>query len=304
MVNRQTDATPQDGADEARRALTSLMMDGQASPQEAAQWQAAWASTQPDQCEPQRDDWTLYNAIGEALRAPPSDRSEPDPVWCHGTHTVAERRARAARIQAAVLREAAVDAPAPEPRVIPWPRRSRTRLNLAVAAAVTGFLVVGTAFFGTRLDTDPVAATGDWMAWTRLGATPSATSSATVGAGLQWSGSGQALNSGSGVAWGTAPAAASVSTTGIGAYREILRLPQGPADRPFEAMQVLYSDGVNTISVHIQPSVPGVRQPYAQRSERLNALGMQRDGAWLTLSGDVPPAVLQQFATVMPLPTR
>jgi len=81
-------------------------------------------------------------------------------------------------------------------------------------------------------------------------------------------------------------------------FKEVLRLPRGPADRPNEALQVLFSDGQATISVHIEPYRAGTH-PVPQPSERLNTLTLQRDGAWLTLMGDVPAATLVQFAAAL-----
>jgi negative regulator of sigma E activity len=60
-----------------------------------------------------------------------------------------------------------------------------------------------------------------------------------------------------------------------------------------ESVQVLYSNGSATISVTVEPFKPGEHLPRTESSERLNTLSMQRQGSWLTLSGDVPIGTLQ-----------
>uniref|UniRef100_UPI00200CC762 hypothetical protein n=1 Tax=Escherichia coli TaxID=562 RepID=UPI00200CC762 len=91
-----------------------------------------------------------------------------------------------------------------------------------------GFLVVGAAFLGTRVGDEVVSS---------LTLTP--------GLGLM-----QDLQRTSvGAAASTAPWASPVELgSPVSNFREILRLPRGPADRPQQAVQVLYSNGSATIS--------------------------------------------------------
>ena len=100
-----------------------------------------------------------------------------------------------------------------------------------------------------------------------------------------------------------APSGAATAAWGVRApvagFREILRLPKGKAGDANASLQVLYSDGAATISVEVQASPPAQLVAPVESGSRLNALSLQRDGVWLTLRGDVPPATLSQFAAAL-----
>ena len=51
--------------------------------------------------------------------------------------------------------------------------------------------------------------------------------------------------------------------------------------------------------VIVEPFRPGEHQPRTESSERLNTLTVQRQGSWLTLSGDVPMGTLQHMAQAL-----
>jgi negative regulator of sigma E activity len=164
--------------------------------------------------------------------------------------------------------------------------RPRWRLWGAAAAAVAGVGVVLSAYLVTRVDAitwgsvvASVVQPVDDIRRASLGATTWSPNAE------RWAGAEQNAASGASSA----------------AFREILRLPRGPAAKPMESVQVLYSNGSATISVTVEPYRPGEHQPRTESSDRLNTLTVQRQGSWLTLSGDVPMGTLQQMALALPL---
>lgn len=209
-----------------------------------------------------RRDWHLYHLIGDTLR---SDELASTP----------ERDEQLLqRVRQAVQHEE---------RAVAFARAARPRIRLwtSSAAAVAGFALVAGAVLSNRVEGDfesPV------LSWVPGG-----------GASLQ----APALGAPDGVqdlrraSVEVGPAAA-----GTG-FREILRLPRGPASNPMESVQVLYSNGTATISMQMDPYRPGEHVPKSEVGERLNALSVQRDGVWLTLTGDVPLATLGQFAATI-----
>jgi len=52
--------------------------------------------------------------------------------------------------------------------------------------------------------------------------------------------------------------------------------------------------------VLVEPFKAGEHVPHTESSERLNTLTVQRQGNWLTLSGNVPLGTLQQIASTLP----
>lgn len=263
------DQRQSDPGDEQRRARVSAIMDGQA---DAAQWQQ-WLADEAPQSEV-RQAWREYHLIGDVMRS--SDLA-----------TTAERDQQLlARVQQGVAQEPVVWAPtavAPIPAVRPV--RVRRRLWAGTAAALAGVLVVGGAYLTTRVESGPIESVVSVVSqpWEDL-------RRASVGA----------------TTFGTAPSdrptgaepgwAAGMPLLG---FREILRLPRGPAHQPLQSVQVLYSNGSATISVITEPFRAGEHVARTETSERLNTLTVQRDGAWLTLSGDVPMGTLQQMALAL-----
>jgi hypothetical protein len=254
--------TPTD--EQARRARTSAMVDGQLDDAQAQRWLQDEAS-QGDVLQ----DWHAYHLIGDVMRS-------PDLATAPGHDArLLEGVRNALQQEPVVLAPTALGGRAIRPR---W------RIWGAAAAAVAGVAVVLSAYLVTRVDT---ISWGSVVAvvtqpvddiWRASWGSPSA-----PGASAQW------------------PAEPNGSSAGSSAgFREILRLPRGPAGKPLESVQVLYSNGSATISVTVEPFKPGEHLPRTESSERLNTLSMQRQGSWLTLSGDVPIGTLQQLGQSLP----
>jgi len=255
--------------EEARRARLSAVMDGQADEAQLQRWlqsDAQQAST--------RQDWHAYHLIGDVMRSADlaSDAAHDNRLWAAVREAVHK--------EAVVMAPAALDASKARPRA----PRLRWRLWAGAAAAVAGGAVVLSAYLVTRVEE------GSWGSVVASVAQPiDDIRRASVGAATWSNGS---------AAWvqpGPNPLSSSAS-----AFREILRLPRGPAGRPLESVQVLYSNGSATISVVVEPFKPGEHVPRTESSERLNTLTVQRQGNWLTLSGDVPLGTLQQMALSLP----
>lgn len=256
---------------EHERELISALMDGQATQDET---QRAMSLLQTSDAA--RADWHAYHLIGDALRMP-GLRSRPQ-----------DEALQVQGIRASLQSEPIPLAPAALADAAPLQRRARPRhrLGAAVAAAVAGFAVVGSAYWLTRVDADESPAL---MAMSMALSGGSDLRRASVdGAPSNFSAGNP------GTAQGAATAVAS------GGFREILRLPRGPAQRPQESVQVLYSNGSATISVLMEPHRPGEHHTHAEAGDRLNTLSLQRNGQWLTLSGDVPLGTLSQFASELP----
>lgn len=247
-----------------RRLRTSAMVDGEASPEEARRWLDDWAAD-----DRARQDWHTYHLIGDVMR---SDEMA----------TSAARDGQLlSRVRSALQQEAVVLAPARTAR----PRR---RLWAASAAAAAGFILVGGAVLVSRVDGGSAGWGADLLALGTGAAVPVSSLSGPTDDLRRAS-----VNIGS---TGGAPWAL---RTPVAGFREILRLPRGPASDPMQSVQVLYSDGTATISVQVEPFRPGEHEPKSESGQRLNALSVQREGVWLTLMGDVPLATLSQFASSM-----
>lgn len=257
----------QHSPEDARRALASAVMDGQADPAQTRAWLDHATSD-----EAARADWHLYHLIGDVMRSEElSSTAEHDAALLH-------RVREGVRQEPVVLAPRALEAAVP-PAAPHRQRRTRTRVWAATAAAAAGFLVVGAAFLGTRVEDEVVSS----LAVNSRGSVTQDLQRTSVGA--------------------AAPIAPWASPVELGAsvsnFREILRLPRGPADRPQQAVQILYSNGSATISVLIEPYRPDEHRPRAEEGERLNTLSLHRHGAWLTLSGDVPLGTLHQVAAAV-----
>lgn len=252
--------TPTD--EQARRARTSAIMDGQLDDAQVRQWLNDEAPQ-----EAVLKDWHTYHLIGDVMRS--SDLASGP---AHDARVLQGVR-QALQHEPVVLAPNALGARAARPR---W------RIWGTAAAAVAGVAVVLSAYLVTRVDsitwgsvvavvTQPVD-----DIWRASWGSPNPS-----GASAQWPGESNSHGAASGAASATA------------GFREILRLPRGPAGKPMESVQVLYSNGSATISVTVEPFKPGEHLPRTESSERLNTLSMQRQGSWLTLSGDVPIGTLQ-----------
>ncbi|MFM8344093.1 MAG: MucB/RseB C-terminal domain-containing protein [Betaproteobacteria bacterium] len=265
--------------DEARRARVSAVMDGQAEEAELQRWLAGEAGQGPV-----RQDWHTYHLIGDVMRS--SDLA---------SDAAHDQRSLSA-VRQAVAQEPVVLAPAALAAVEPplgRAPRPRWRLWAGAAAAVGGVAVVLSSYLLTRVD--PVT----WGSVVASVMEPAEDiRRASVGA-ASWSGG--AGTSGLSGPWSgaAAPSAGEGGSAAMG-FREILRLPRGPAGKPMESVQLLYSNGSATISVVVEPFQAGVHVPHSESSERLNTLAVQRQGKWLTLSGDVPLGTLQQMALSWP----
>jgi sigma-E factor negative regulatory protein RseA len=251
--------------DQQRRQRVSAVMDGDLAEAELQRWLAQEAQ-QPGV----QGDWHTYHLIGDVLRSSElASTQEQDQRFL-------ERVRQSLDNEPVVLAPAAVAASAARSTPI------RRRLWASTAAVVAGFAMVAAAFFTTRADFGDASVitlvSGGQPAddIRRASIAPPGTSSATDLAGMGLAGSAQAP------------------------FREILRLPRGPAQRPMESVQVLYSNGSATISVTVEPYRHGEHVPRTEASERLNTLTVHRQDVWLTLSGDVPMGTLHQMALALP----
>ena len=248
-------------ADKLRRETTSAMVDGAASDEDIDGWLAAWSTDAQ-----QREDWHLYHLIGDTLRS-----SE-----------LAGDAARDMALLQGVRRAMAQEPTVLAPAALPVRRRVHRRLWSGTAAALAGVALVTASYIGTRVDVDGPTLGGLAGGFS---ATPWAQEDIRR-ASVVGLGGAEALATGSAVA----------QQTPGPAFREILRLPRGPAARPYESVQVLYSDGSATISVELEPFREGEHVPRAEQGDRLNTLSLHRQGTWITLTGDVPLSTLHQFA--------
>ena len=250
--------------EQERRARMSAVMDGEVDEAELQRWLQEDAPQAPV-----REDWHTYHLIGDVMRS--ADLAQG----------AGRDRQLLQAVRQALQQEPVVMAPVAAPR----PARAvrpRWRLWGAAAAAVAGVGVVFSAYLVTRVDV------GSWGSVVASVVQPVED--------IRRASLGTATLSAGGERWGEAPSGASASSAG---FREILRLPRGPAGRPTESVQVLYSNGAATISVIVEPFRPGEHQPRTESSERLNTLTLQRQGSWLTLSGDVPMGTLQHMAQAL-----
>jgi len=252
--------------EEARRSRVSAVMDGQVDEAQLQRWlseEARHAAV--------LDDWHTYHLIGDVMRSP----------------DLATAPGRDARVLQGV-RQALRDEHPGMPKVrLPAARGTRApwRLWGAAAAAVAGTAVVLTAYLVTRAD--PVT-------WGTVVAAVTRPLDDIRRASL---GPSSAADPSMPRSEGKNDAAPLSFPYG---FREILRLPRGPAGKPQESIQVLYSNGSATISLTVEPFRPGEHLPRRESSDRLNTLTLQRQDNWLTLAGDVPMGTLQQVALSLP----
>ncbi len=259
--------------DEQGRFRLSAIMDGEASAEEQQQW---WQG--PAREDSTRADWHAYHLIGDVLRSPDL------------ASTAQRDQALLARVRDALQGAPVVLAPTALPAAAPAaperdlqqrpPRRQRRRLWAASAAVVAGFGVVMAAYLGTRVE---VVEFPSGIA-VSMGQPVEEIRRASVGGAGSRS---------------AAPDGAWALGTPVTGFREILRLPRGTSQQAGDGLQVLYSNGSATISVVVEPFREGQHVPRVEASERLNTLTVQRNGVWLTLSGDVPIGTLHQMALAL-----
>ncbi len=87
----------------------------------------------------------------------------------------------------------------------------------------------------------------------------------------------------------------------VGCVKRQMSAPgDGAPDAPGKVLQAIYSDGLATVSVFIEPYDERRHGPGMQTSIGATQTMMRRDGDWwVTLVGDVPAATLRDFATGM-----
>lgn len=247
--------------DGRRRETLSSLMDGEEPPEVVERWLEDEAANPA-----MRADWHVYHMIGDALRSP-----GPDGIVSRDREFLENLRERLRHEPATLAPDMAQGGPIKAAR----PRR---RIWAASVAATAGFLSVGLGYLATRVD-PPDPAPGPAIALT---APPEDLRRASLAAG-------KSLDP-------TTPWAMGSS---VGGFREILRLPRGPAHRPADSLQVLFSDGSSTISVLIEGSRPDGTTVAGASGGALNTLTVQRHGAWLTLTGDVSSETLGRIAAAL-----
>lgn len=86
--------------------------------------------------------------------------------------------------------------------------------------------------------------------------------------------------------------------TGFHRLAEVVRHLIGGGDpSPRSALQAVYSDGLATVSVFIEPGAPTLDEPLeSQRRGPVTAISRQVGDARVTVVGEVPPATAQSFA--------
>jgi len=86
--------------------------------------------------------------------------------------------------------------------------------------------------------------------------------------------------------------------SGFHRFAEVSRhLPGEGEAAPRVALQVVFSDGLASVSVFIEPGVPTMSEPEeTQRRGPVTALSRQVGNARVTVVGEVPPATAQSIA--------
>lgn len=93
-------------------------------------------------------------------------------------------------------------------------------------------------------------------------------------------------------------------TPNIAGFRKIreLRRPMQSSQQgelPIPVDQAVFSDGLATISVFVEPVEKNTRKEGAGNSGATHVLVKRRGDFWITLLGEVPQATLQQFASTI-----
>jgi sigma-E factor negative regulatory protein RseB len=96
--------------------------------------------------------------------------------------------------------------------------------------------------------------------------------------------------------WQIAPTVA-----GFRKIREVRRpmASRDAGDPPIPVDQAVYTDGLATISVFIEPAEKNARKEGAGSTGATHVLVKRRGDYWITALGEVPPATLQQFTSAI-----
>lgn len=87
-------------------------------------------------------------------------------------------------------------------------------------------------------------------------------------------------------------------------FRKIreLRRPMAardPGEPPIPVDQAVFSDGLSTVSIFIEPAEKNTRKPGVGESGATHVLVTRYGGYWITLLGEVPQGTLQRFASAI-----
>ncbi|GBH24926.1 sigma E factor regulatory protein [Burkholderia vietnamiensis] len=77
------------------------------------------------------------------------------------------------------------------------------------------------------------------------------------------------------------------------------RAARDAGDPPIPVDQAVFTDGLATISVFIEPAEKNTRKEGAGSTGATHVLVKRRGDYWITVLGEVPPATLQQFASAI-----
>lgn len=96
--------------------------------------------------------------------------------------------------------------------------------------------------------------------------------------------------------WQIAP-----NVAGFRKIREVRRpmAARDAGDPPIPVDQAVFTDGLATISVFIEPAEKNTRKEGAGSTGATHVLVKRRGDYWITVLGEVPPATLQQFAAAI-----